>query len=122
MKKFTVGNFLDSSLKGGWFIGRFIPTDRLEFDESLEVSVKILPKGWGLNNEHELHFHRVAKEIGIIMNGRVRVLIDGKEVEFKKGDYYILSPSCQEKYLEVLEELELVTIKVPSVENDKILV
>lgn len=40
----------------------------------------------------------------------------------KKGDYYILSQGCEEKYLDVLEEMELITIKTPSVSNDKIIV
>ena len=47
---------------------------------------------------------------------------DGKNLSISKGDYYILNPGCQEKFLEITEEMELITIKIPSVQNDKIVV
>lgn len=121
-KKFVVGNFLENQDKGGWFYGGFISKQKLEYDERVEVSVKILPKGWGLSNEHPLHYHKFAKELGLVMRGEVRVEINGQEITLKKGDYYVLAPGCREKYLEVMEELELVTLKIPSVANDKIIV
>lgn len=120
--KFSIGSFDSENIKkqGGWFVGQFVSKNLLEHDRNLEISVKKLPKGWGLKDEHELHFHKIAKEFGIVTKGSARVWFDGKIIIIKAGDYYVLSPGCEEKYLEVLEEMELVTIKSPSIANDKI--
>lgn len=122
--KYTIGSFNTNGIlnKNGWFIGQFMPLRDLEHDTNIEISVKKLPKGWGMHDEHPLHYHKVAKEFGIVTNGSARVIFDNKELIIKKGDYYILSQGCEEKYLEILEDMELITIKTPSVSNDKILV
>lgn len=120
--KFSIGSFDSKNIQnqGGWFVGQFVSKNLLEHDTNIEISVKKLPKGWGLKDEHALHFHEIAKEFGIVTKGSARVSFDGKSLIIKAGDFYILSPGCEEKYLEVLEEMELVTIKTPSVPNDKI--
>lgn len=122
MQKFVIGDFDSQSIpsQGGWFVGQFCPPENLEHDHNIEISVKKLPKGWGTRDEHQLHFHRQAKEFGIVIKGSARVLFDGQQHILKAGNYYILSPGCSEKYLEVLEDLELVTIKTPSIADDKI--
>ena len=119
---FTVGNFEKVNNPGGWFVGNFVPKNVLENDNNIEISVKRLPKGWGKKNEHPLHFHEIAKEFGIVTKGSAKVKFDGKNLSISKGDYYILNPGCQEKFLEITEEMELITIKIPSVQNDKIVV
>ena len=120
-KRYTIGSFLDNQeTTGGWFIGRFIPKHCLEYDKNVEISVKILPKHWGKSNEHARHYHQKAKEIGIIIKGKVTVEFDGNRLSLRRGDYYVLSPGCVEKYLDVKEPLELVTIKIPSIPDDKI--
>lgn len=119
-RRYSIGNFLENQTTGGWFVGQFVPKHRLEYDRRIEVSVKILPKHWGKRNQHPRHYHRKAREIGIVTKGEATVEFDGQIFTLHRGDYYILNPGCVEKYLEVKEALELVTIKVPSLKDDKI--
>lgn len=121
-KNYTIGKVTDHVKTGGWFVGRFMPEGTLQYDTDVEISVKHLPKGWGLNDEHALHYHRVAKEYAIVTKGRAKVQFSGEIKEIGPGDYYILKQGCEEKFLEILEDMELITIKVPSVEDDKIVV
>lgn len=120
-KAYTIGSIKDHQKTGSWFVGSFMGKDLLEHDENIEISVKHLPKGWGLKGEHEQHYHSVAKEFAIVTKGRARVEFDGVIEEIGPGNYYILRQGCREQFLEILEDMELITIKTPSVADDKII-
>jgi anti-sigma factor ChrR (cupin superfamily) len=101
-----VGN-LHEMVKG-WFVGNFNPTAYRT--DTCEVAIKSYSKG-----EHDpLHHHKVATEITVIQQGRVRM--SGKE--YVTGDILVIEPGTATDF-EVLEDTVTVVVKVPGAQNDK---
>ena len=92
----------------GWFVGNFEPTAFQT--NACEVAIKTYRKG-----EHEpVHHHKVATEITVIQEGRVRM--SGKE--YATGDILVIEPGTATDF-EVLENTITVVVKVPGAQNDK---
>ena len=72
---------LGSMIKG-CFIGNFEPT--LLRTNDVEVAVKEYKKG----DYEELHYHKIATEITVINQGRVKM----NGVEYIKGDIIVMEP------------------------------
>ena len=99
---------LGSMIKG-WFIGNFEPT--LLRTNDVEVAVKEYKKG----DYQELHYHKIATEITVITQGRVKM----NGVEYIKGDIIVMEPGESTDF-ECLEDgTQNVVVKIPGVNNDK---
>ena len=95
----------------GWFIGNFEPT--LLRTNGVEVAVKEYKKG----DYEELHYHKIATEITVITQGRVKM----NGVEYIKGDIIVMEPGESTDF-ECLEDgTQNVVVKIPGVNNDKYL-
>lgn len=99
---------LDDMIKG-WFVGNFEPT--LLRTNDVEVAVKEYKKG----DYESSHYHKIATEITVILNGRVRM----NGVEYGKGDIIVMEPGESTDF-ECLEDgTQNVVVKHPGVNNDK---
>jgi anti-sigma factor ChrR (cupin superfamily) len=97
-----------SEMVKGWFVGNFNPTAYRT--DACEVAIKTYSKG-----EHEpVHHHKVATEITVIQQGKVRM--SGKE--YTTGDILVIEPGTATDF-EVLEDTVTVVVKVPGAQNDK---
>ena len=100
-----------SSLKDsgarGWFIGDF---DAAVYrTKDFEVTYQKNPR-----SQTTSHYHKEITEITLVISGSQ--LCNGEI--FKAGDICILEPGDNSQ-IEYLEETEVVTIKTPSIPNDK---
>lgn len=95
-------------MTGGWFIGNFEPS--LHKTKDFEVAVKHYKKG----DAENVHYHKVATEYTLILNGSVQML--GQT--FYSGDIIIIQPS-ESTGFEALSDVTTVVIKTPSVKDDK---
>ena len=95
-------------MTNGWFIGNFEPT--VIKTESVEVAVKKYSQG----DREELHHHKVATEVTVIVTGRVRM----NGIEYVKGDILIIDP-LEATDFEVLDDALTVVVKYPGAINDK---
>jgi hypothetical protein len=103
MRKFK----LSSSGDRGWFIGDF---DRaVHRTKDFEVNYKENPKG-----KEATHVHKIITEITLVLTGKL--VVNGELCE--PGDIYILDPGNISQ-IEYLEPSNTITIKTPSVPNDK---
>lgn len=96
------------SMKNGWFIGDFIPSVLKTKD--FEVAVVKHSKGsfW------PCHYHKVAKEINFIINGKMRI----QDTELCSGDIFVIDPwEIADPVFH--EDVSIVVIKVPSLVGDK---
>ena len=92
----------------GWFVGAFSPT--AHETDACEVAVKYYKAG-----DHEsAHYHAVATEVTVIVQGRVRMC--GKE--WGPGDIVVLSPGEITDF-EALTDAMNVVVKTPGALNDK---
>ena len=93
----------------GWFIGNFEPS--LIKTTDVEVAIKLYNKG----EIEARHYHKVATEITVITQGRVKM----NGAEYIKGDIIIIEP-YESTDFECLEEgTQTVVVKYPGVNNDK---
>lgn len=98
------------SMVNGWFVGDFEPCAWKSKD--FEVAVKYYKKG----QCEAKHYHKVATEITLIIQGRVRM----GGVEFREGQIVLLEP-CESVDFIALTDAITAVVKVPSVKNDKFL-
>lgn len=100
---------LDEMVKG-WFVGRFTPTALTT--DACEVAVKRYKAG----ECEDAHYHKVATEVTLILEGRVRMA----GAEWGPGDIIVLSPGEVTDF-EALTDAVNVVVKTPGALNDKYL-
>ena len=94
----------------GWFIGGFSPA---AFNsEACEVAVKHYCAG----DYEDLHHHKIATEITVIVSGQVRML--GQT--WVAGDIIVLPPGTATNF-EALTDAVNVVVKIPGTIGDKYL-
>jgi hypothetical protein len=94
----------------GWFVGGFEPS---AFSTSeCEVGIKQYRAG----DSEEAHYHKVATEITVILNGKARML----DQVWEDGDIITLSPGELTDF-KAITDVVTVVVKVPSVQGDKYL-
>ena len=94
----------------GWFVGNFNPT--LYRTNGVEVAVKEYKKG----DSEERHYHKIATEITVIINGKVKM----NGTEYIKGDMVVIEPGESTDF-QALEDSINVVVKIPGANNDKYL-
>ena len=92
----------------GWFIGNFEPS--LFKTNDVEVGVKYYKQG----DYEKSHFHKIATEFTVIIDGRVEM--NGKI--FSQGQIIVINPNESADF-KVLEDTTTVVVKLPGAENDK---
>lgn len=91
----------------GWFIGNF--PEAVYKTDQFEVCYQYNQRG-----HTPTHYHKKLTEITLIISGK---LILNGEI-FESGDIHILEPGDISQ-LEYLEDTQVVTIKTPSIPEDK---
>lgn len=92
----------------GWFVGNFEPS--IYKTNTCEVGVKSYIKG----DYEKKHFHKIAKEITVIVKGKVRMF----NREFCEGDIIVIEPGEVTDF-EAIEDTVNVVVKLPGANNDK---
>ena len=101
---------LENMIKG-WFVGNFEPT--LLKTNDVEVAVKSYSKG----DYEEKHYHKIATEITVITQGRVKM----NGIEYKSGDIIVMEPNEATDFECLENETQNVVVKIPGANNDKYL-
>jgi quercetin dioxygenase-like cupin family protein len=92
----------------GWFVGNFSPSVFKTND--VEVGVKKYKKG----EYEDSHFHKVATEITLILDGKV--LMNNKE--YVSGDIITIEPNVATDF-KALTDVTTVVVKHPGANDDK---
>ncbi len=113
---FAKGNFFKEQDRDGWAYGHFM--DGLHKDSRLEIKLATLKKG----TSRPAHYQKTATKIDIIWSGKGIWVVDGEDVVMEAGDYVIVPPKVATEIKNVIsDELVVQTLKVPSVEGDKVM-
>lgn len=75
---------------------------------------EVAVKHYGIGDKEQMHYHRVATEITLIVSGEVRMLGN----IWGAGDIVTISPGEKTSF-EALTDAITVVVKLPSVEGDK---
>ncbi|MCY1740377.1 cupin domain-containing protein [Ensifer sp. SL37] len=97
-------------MTNGWFIGNFDPS--LLKTDVFEVGVKRYKAG----DEDPKHFHKIAREITVIVSGRVFMF----DREWSEGSIIDIPPGVPSSF-RALTDAVVTVVKVPSVAGDKYL-
>ena len=92
----------------GWFVGDFEPT--LYRTRNVEVAVKRYLAG----ECEKKHFHKIATEITVIIDGEARM--NGNT--YCTGDIIIIEPNKSTDFC-VIQNTITVVVKIPGARNDK---
>ncbi len=92
----------------GWFVGDFDPVVLRTAD--VEVAVKHYRAG----DREDLHHHRVATEVTLIVSGTVRML----DRTWEAGDIVVIEPG-EATAFEALSDAVNVVVKLPGAKDDK---
>ena len=92
----------------GWFIGDFEPT--LFKTQDVEVGVKLYVEG----DYEPAHFHKVATEFTVILDGKVEM---NGEI-FESGQIIKISPNEVTDF-KALSKVKTLVVKIPGAINDK---
>ncbi len=114
--KSFVGHVDDYTKGKGWFFGAFMSEPLLQSD-LVEVAWQTLPNL--TPSPDQAHFHKGAVEVNIIIQGWMKLTIDGKQYELHKRDFYIIWPGSVVADISTGEETELICVKAPSIPGDK---
>jgi len=98
---------LDKMVKG-WFVGNFSPSVYLT--DQFEVAVKKYKSG----DYESAHFHKVATEITVISEGKVRM----NGIEYSDGAIILINPNEVTDFFAITDVITTV-VKFPCVANDK---
>jgi quercetin dioxygenase-like cupin family protein len=115
--KYKVDNVKNYSQTNGWICGQFFPDDSLLQNPNLEVKYSTLLPG----DKHKIHFHPVGTEISIIIKGHVRYLVEDQEYLLKDGDFVFMYENIKEAVLEVYEPTTMISIRTPSIADNKVI-
>ena len=102
---------LEEMIKG-WFVGNFEPT--LLRTNDVEVAVKSYKKG----DYEAKHFHKIATEITVITQGRVKM----NGIEYTKGDIIVMEPNEATDFECLEDDTQDVVVKIPGANSDKYIV
>lgn len=95
-------------MKKGWFIGPFQPA--VLSTEQFECAVKRYAAG----DREDRHVHRLATEVTVIVDGRVRM----NGVEYGRDSIITIAPGVSTDF-EALTEVVTLVVKTPAVMGDK---
>lgn len=97
-----------SNMIKGWFVGNFDPS--LYKTDDVEVAIKLYKSG----DYEEMHHHKIATEITVIVSGRVKM----NKNEFASGDIIVVKPNEATDFL-VIEDTATAVVKIPGAKDDK---
>lgn len=101
-----------SQMIKGWFVGNFEPT--LYRTNDVEVAVKKYKE----NEYDSAHYHKVATEITVILNGRAEM----NGVVYEDGDIIVIEPNDVTDFRALDNGTTTVVIKLPGANDDKYIV
>jgi quercetin dioxygenase-like cupin family protein len=102
---------LEDMIKG-WFVGDFEPT--LYRTNEVEVAVKSYNKG----DYDSRHYHKVATEITVIINGRVKM----NGIEYGAGEIIVMEPNEATDFESLEDNTKNIVVKIPGANDDKYVV
>lgn len=118
VKKYFIGKISDYSKRKGWFFGHFMDEESLK-SNIVEVAFqhvpdkKVSPEDW--------HYHKKGIEINILLSGTAHFKIDGKDVQIKPEEFWVVYPGTVIEDFATEGDVKIIVIRAPSIPGDKVL-
>ncbi len=115
--RYKIDNVKNYTETRGWLCGQFFPNDSIQKNSDLEVKYDLLKPG----DTYTSHHHPYGTEVCIVVKGKLKWRLDGTEYILSDGDFVFLKNNVTEEILEVYEPTTTISVRTPSVPNNKIL-
>ena len=92
----------------GWFIGNFEPS--LYKTDNVEIGLKQYSAG----DSEDSHYHKIATEFTVIING----LVEMNGNKYQDGDIIVVKPGESTDF-KALTDVKTLVVKLPGALNDK---
>jgi len=114
--RYKIDNVKNYTETRGWLCGQFFPDESILKNSELEVKYDTL----NLGDTYPPHYHPRGTEICIVIKGKLKWQLDRKEFILSEGDFVFLKNNVTEAILRVYEPTIIVSVRTPSVPNNKI--
>jgi len=114
--KYKIDNIKNYSKTRSWIFGHFFPKDSLLHSDKLEVKYHHIKPGYSTKE----HYHPNGKQIEIIVKGKIKISLDGKEQILKEGDFLVTKNNIKERVIKVFKPTVLIGLRMPSKPNNKV--
>lgn len=114
-EKFKIDNVNNYKEYKGWICGHFLPDDFIQKNSDFEIKFSRNNVG---HTEKE-HYHPLGKEICLVIEGELKMKIDGQKVILKEGDFLYSEGGVHEEVLETIRPYKVVTVRMPSLPDNK---
>jgi hypothetical protein len=116
-RRSVVGRVEDAASVRGWFFGHFAeePLLRSDLVEVAWQTERNKPRA-----PEDAHFHRFSVEINLVVQGSLRLTIDGERHSLCRGDFFVVWPETIVADVDVDPDAEIVVVRAPSVRGDKL--
>lgn len=116
--KYFAGKYTDFGDENGWFINSFIEKGNPRYCEKMEILYKEHKAG---DKSQASHYHKKKVELLILIEGKAKYKVNGKEIILNKGDFLFVDVKNVISG-EFLEDSKLFAIHSPSLSRDKVVV
>jgi len=115
-----IGKLKTEANKEDWVFGSFREIDSLAKTDDFELKYWFFKKDEEFR--HEAKFQVLATEYNFIIKGKIKGRVgDKKDIVLEAGDYIVIKPGeIVNLQQEIVEDVEGITIKVPSRHGDTI--
>lgn len=114
--KYFVDNIRNYAHMRGWICGQFFPEGTPNKNSELEVKVEMLQPG----DSYPPHYHPIGREVIVVVSGKVQWTLDDEQKILGPGDFVLMENNVHETISKVLEPTTVVSIRTPSVPNNKV--
>jgi len=113
--KHKVDNVNNYTETRGWICGHFIP-EGIQKNSELEIKYEVLKPGF----TSPQHYHPQGTEVILVIKGKLKVRIEGEEIILSDSDFVFMQSNATEAFLEVYKPTTVISIRTPSIPNNKI--
>lgn len=110
---------IDRSQRRKWATGFFLPPNSPFFSEHVEIAIG---ERNGQSQPGHIHFHKQAKELYLLIAGSLTIRIQDEYITLSPMQMIVIPPLISHAIFKTTDNTKFVTIKSPSIPNDKVLV
>jgi quercetin dioxygenase-like cupin family protein len=114
--RYKIDNIKNYAKTRGWLCGHFFSNGSIQKNSELEVKYDMLNAG----DVYPAHHHPHGTEVCIVISGKLKWQLDSRDFILSNGDFIFLKDNVTEAILEVYEPTIVISVRTPSLPNNKI--
>jgi len=101
-----------------WLIGSFLSKNHPFYTKKIEVGFANRTR---VREKEVLHYHKKTMEIYLCLKGKMTLVVEEKKFYLNPQEMLVVKPGLRHKIISLQGKTQYLTIKIPSVQDDKFL-